>query len=118
MPAEPRREQLLYCSGVDLAVGVPRIFQFDAMFPRFFLNDDDASKAERSHIALPRSRRRVRGVCTRYSDGAVREEYLEVARHWTRLAKSYEYNLTLQRFLMDTYKKGWPLPQPTEYDDK
>ena len=25
----PRREQLLHCSGVDLAVGVPRLFQLD-----------------------------------------------------------------------------------------
>jgi hypothetical protein len=40
-----------------------------------------------------------------------------------RLANSYEYNLTLERFLMETYKKGWPfqtekLPQPPEYGGK
>jgi hypothetical protein len=27
--ARPRREQLLYCSGVDPAVRVPRLFQLD-----------------------------------------------------------------------------------------
>jgi hypothetical protein len=56
-------------------------------------------------------------------DEAVREQYVEMARHWTRLANSYEYNLTLERFLMETYKKGWPfqtekLPQPPEYGGK
>jgi hypothetical protein len=56
-------------------------------------------------------------------DEAVREQYVEMARHWTRLANSYEYNLTLERFLMGTYKKGWPfqtekLPQPPEYGGK
>lgn len=56
-------------------------------------------------------------------DEAVRDQYVEMARHWTRLANSYEYNLTLERFLMETYKKGWPfqtekLPQPPEYSGK
>jgi hypothetical protein len=56
-------------------------------------------------------------------DEAVRDQYVEMARHWTRLANSYEYNLTLERFLMETYKKGWPfqtekLPQPPEYGGK
>jgi hypothetical protein len=46
-----------------------------------------------------------------------------MARHWTRLANSYEYNVTLERFLINTYKKGWPfqtekLPEPPEYDEK
>jgi hypothetical protein len=76
------------------------------------------------HISLCRSRAEE---CEAYArdakDDAVREQYLEMARHWTRLANSYEFNLTLERFLMDTYKKGWPfqtekLPQPPEYDDK
>jgi hypothetical protein len=43
-------------------------------------------------------------------DEAVREQYVEMARHWTRLANSYEYNLTLERFLMETYKKGLAVP--------
>jgi hypothetical protein len=49
--------------------------------------------------------------------------YLNSKKHWTRLANSCEYNLTLERFLMETYKKGWPfqtekLPQPPEYGGK
>jgi hypothetical protein len=56
-------------------------------------------------------------------DVTAKEQYLEMARHWTRLANSYEYNVTLERFLINTYKKGWPfqtekLPEPPEYDEK
>jgi hypothetical protein len=50
-------------------------------------------------------------------DEAVSAQYLEMAKHWSHLAKSYEYAETLERFLFETYKKGWPfeienLPKP------
>ena len=76
------------------------------------------------HISLCRARAEE---CEAYArdivDEAVREQYLEMAGHWTRLANSYEYNLTLERFLVDTYKKGWPfqtekLPEPPGFNDK
>ena len=76
------------------------------------------------HISLCRARAEE---CEAYArdivDEAVREHYLEMARHWTRLANSYEYNLTLERFLVDTYWKGWPfqtekLPEPPGFNDK
>jgi len=76
------------------------------------------------HTSLCRARAEE---CEAYArdivDEAVREQYVEMARHWPRLANSYEYNLTLERFLMETYKKGWPfqtekLPQPPEYGGK
>jgi hypothetical protein len=45
-----------------------------------------------------------------------------MASHWTRLADSYEFNVTLERFLHDTHKTGWPfqledIPKPPSYDD-
>jgi hypothetical protein len=50
-------------------------------------------------------------------DEAVSAQYLEMAKHWSHLAKSYEYAETLERFLFETYKKGSPfeienLPKP------
>jgi hypothetical protein len=74
------------------------------------------------HISLCRARAEECEAHARdVVDETVREQYLEMARHWTRLANSYEYNLTLERFLIDAYKKGWPfqtdtLPKPPEYD--
>jgi hypothetical protein len=41
-------------------------------------------------------------------DEVVRAHYLEMAKHWERLAVSYEFNVSLERFLQDVYKKGWP----------
>ena len=43
-------------------------------------------------------------------------------KHWSRLAASYEFNETLERFLKDMHKKGWPfplekLPHPTFNED-
>jgi hypothetical protein len=76
------------------------------------------------HISLCRARAEECEASAREAnDEEIREQYLEMARHWTRLANSYEYNLTLERFLIDAHKKGWPfqtekLPQPPEYDDR
>ena len=39
---------------------------------------------------------------------AVAAQYRAMARHWTRVADSYEFNVHLERFLQDTYKRGWP----------
>jgi hypothetical protein len=74
------------------------------------------------HIALCHARAEE---CEAYArdiiDDAVRDQYVEMARHWKRLAASYEYNLSLEEFLIDTHKKGWPfqtdkLPKPPDYD--
>ena len=53
---------------------------------------------------------------------AVAAQYRAMAKHWTRVADSYEFNVHLERFLQDTYKRGWPfqlenLPKPPNYDD-
>jgi hypothetical protein len=42
--------------------------------------------------------------------------------HWTRLADSYEFNVTLERFLHDMHEAGRPfhvetIPKPPSYDD-
>jgi hypothetical protein len=55
-------------------------------------------------------------------DEAVAAQYQAMARHWTRLADSYEFNVTLERFLHDMHKAGRPfhvedLPKPPAYDD-
>lgn len=76
------------------------------------------------HISLCRARaEECEANAREATDAEVREQYLEMARHWTRLAHSYEYNLTLERFLIDAHKKGWPLqidslPKPPEYEPK
>jgi hypothetical protein len=70
--------------------------------------------------------RRRAAECQALADSGVDEaaanQYLEMARHWTRVADSYEFNVQLERFLQDTYKRGWPfqldnLPKPPNYDD-
>jgi len=49
------------------------------------------------HISLCRARAEECEAHARdVVDETVREQYLEMARHWTRLANSYEYNLTLE----------------------
>jgi hypothetical protein len=55
-------------------------------------------------------------------DEAMSAQYLEMAKHWNRLAVSYEFNVSLERFLQDVYKKGWPfqlknLPQLPPRDE-
>jgi hypothetical protein len=45
-----------------------------------------------------------------------------MAKHWNRLAVSYEFNVSLEGFLQDIYKKGWPfqlenLPTLTPEDE-
>jgi hypothetical protein len=55
-------------------------------------------------------------------DEVVASQYRSMARHWTRVADSYEFNVQLERFLQDTYKRGWPfqlenLPKPPNYED-
>jgi hypothetical protein len=54
-------------------------------------------------------------------DEAVRSQYLEMAKHWYRLAASYEFNVGLERFLQDIHKNGWPfqlekIPLPPSHD--
>jgi len=55
-------------------------------------------------------------------DKEVAAQYRAMAAHWTRLADSYEFNVTLERFLHDTHKGGWPfqledIPKPPRYED-
>lgn len=55
-------------------------------------------------------------------DETARAQYLEMAKHWSRLAASYEFNESLERFLKDMHNKGWPsplekLPHPTFNED-
>jgi hypothetical protein len=55
-------------------------------------------------------------------DETIRDQYLEMAKHWNRLAVSYEFNVSLEGFLQDIYKKGWPfqlenLPTLTPEDE-
>ena len=55
-------------------------------------------------------------------DKAVAAEYRAMAKHWTRLADSYEFNVTLERFLHDMHEAGRPfhvedIPKPPSHDD-
>jgi hypothetical protein len=55
-------------------------------------------------------------------DQAVADQYRAMAKHWTRLADSYEFNVTLERFLHDMHEAGRPfhiedIPKPPSYDD-
>jgi hypothetical protein len=55
-------------------------------------------------------------------DEAVAAQYRDMAKHWTRVADSYEFNVALERFLHDTHKTGWPfqlenIPKLPPYDD-
>jgi hypothetical protein len=49
----------------------------------------------------------------------LRANHLRLAQGWRHLAKSYEFVESLERFLLDLHKKGWPLkvedlPRPPE----
>jgi hypothetical protein len=46
-----------------------------------------------------------------------------MAKHWTRLADTYQFNLMLERFLHAMHKAGRPfhvedIPKPPVYDDE
>jgi hypothetical protein len=50
-------------------------------------------------------------------DEAFRTSLLEMAKAWRHVAKNYEFVLSLERFLLDAHKNGWPvrvedLPKP------
>jgi hypothetical protein len=67
------------------------------------------------HIA--ECRRRAAECDALAADGSVAAQYCEMAKHWTRLADTYEFNLTLERFLHDMHKAGRPfhvedIPKP------
>jgi hypothetical protein len=75
------------------------------------------------HIA--ECRRRALECETLAKDGvdeAVAAQYRAMAKHWARLADSYEFNVALERFLHDMHKAGDPfhvedIPKPPVYDD-
>jgi hypothetical protein len=51
------------------------------------------------------------------TDNEIKAEWIGMAKHWSHLAKSYEFAEMLERFLFDAYKKGSPfdlenLPKP------
>lgn len=41
-------------------------------------------------------------------DAAIRPDYLDMADRWNHLADAYVFVETLERFLVDTHKNGWP----------
>jgi hypothetical protein len=50
-------------------------------------------------------------------DEAIRADYLEMAKRWNHLAETYEFVVSLERFLLDAHKSGWPfivenIPKP------
>ena len=56
--------------------------------------------------------RRRAAECEALADSGVDEaaaaQFRAMAKHWTRVADSYGFNVHLERFLQDTYKRGWP----------
>jgi hypothetical protein len=56
-------------------------------------------------------------------DEQSRKNHLQMARAWRHVARNYEYVESLERFLFDAYKNGWPLsiedlPKPQAVADQ
>jgi hypothetical protein len=43
------------------------------------------------------------------SDEPTRTEQLELAKAWRHVASSYEFVLTLERFVIDAHRNHWPI---------
>jgi hypothetical protein len=57
------------------------------------------------------------------SDESTRTEQLELAKAWSHVASSYEFVLTLERFVTDAHRNHWPiraeeLPKMPSLDEK
>jgi hypothetical protein len=57
------------------------------------------------------------------SDESTRTEQLELAKAWRHVASSYEFVLTLERFVIDAHRNHWPfraeeLPKMPSLDEK
>jgi hypothetical protein len=66
------------------------------------------------HIAACRARAvDYEDRAAQIQDEAIRADYLEVAKRWNHIAETYEFVESLERFLLDAHKSGWPLSLKT-----
>jgi hypothetical protein len=76
-----------------------------------------AAKAGRPYCRLPGACGRLQNRAGQIQDAAMKADFLEMARRWNHLAETYEFVGSLERFLLDAHKNGWPfnvgnIPKP------